>query len=33
MNVEVLVELKAQSLDKTFTYSVPSFLKDKVEIG
>ncbi len=33
MNVEVLVELKAQSLDKTFTYSVPVSLKDKVKIG
>ena len=33
MNVEVLVEIKATSLDKTFTYSVPTSLKEKVSVG
>ena len=31
--VEVLVELKAKKIDKTFTYLVPEKLKDKVKIG
>ena len=33
VSVEVLVELKAKKIDKTFTYSVPSKLKDKVLVG
>ena len=33
MFVDVLVELKAKSLDKTFTYKVPNSLKEQVEIG
>ena len=33
MKVEVLVELKAKSIDKTFTYNVPDELVKKVEIG
>ena len=33
MYVDVLVELKAKKLDKTFTYSVPSIFNDRVEIG
>ena len=33
MYVDVLVELKAKKIDKTFTYSVPDILKDKVSIG
>ena len=33
MYINVLVELKAKKLDKTFTYSVPSFLVDKIEVG
>ena len=33
MYIDVLVELKAKKLDKTFTYSVPSNLVDKVRVG
>ncbi len=33
MFVEVLVELKAKKIDKTFTYKVPDLLTDKVEKG
>ena len=33
MNIEVLVELKAKSIDKTFTYSVPLIFQDKIKIG
>lgn len=33
MTVEVLVEIKAQGLDKTFAYSVPSNLIDKIKVG
>lgn len=33
MYIDVLVELKAQNLDKTFTYIVPEKLKEKVKIG
>ena len=33
MYINVLVELKAKKLDKTFTYSVPSSLVDKIEVG
>lgn len=33
MYIDVLVELKAKKLDKTFTYNVPSNLIDKIEIG
>ena len=31
--VDVLVELKAKQIDKTFTYLVPSNFKEEVEIG
>ena len=30
MFVEVLVEIKAKRVDKTFTYSVPNDLKNKI---
>lgn len=33
MTVEVLVELKAKKVDKTFTYLVPKNLEDKIKIG
>ncbi|MBP3920759.1 MAG: primosomal protein N' [Bacilli bacterium] len=33
MYIDVLVELKAKALDKTFTYSVPSNLEDKIDVG
>lgn len=33
MYIEVLVELKAKKLDKTFTYKVPSDLIDSVAVG
>lgn len=33
MFVEVLVEIKAKQIDKTFTYSVPTSLLEEVEIG
>ena len=33
MNVEVLLELKIKNLDKTFTYHVPDYLKEKIKIG
>lgn len=33
MNCEVLVELKSKNIDKTFTYSIPSELIDKVKVG
>lgn len=33
MNINVLIELKAKKLDKTFTYKVPSGLINKIEIG
>ena len=33
MYVDVLVELKAKKIDKTFTYLVPENFKDKVKIG
>ena len=33
MYVDVLVELKAKKIDKTFTYLIPNSLKDKVKIG
>jgi len=33
MYIDVLVELKAKKLDKTFTYNVPSILLDKIEVG
>ncbi len=33
MYVDVLVELKAKKLDKTFTYSVPDSLIDRVSVG
>jgi len=33
MYVEVLIEIKNKHVDKTFTYQVPSFLEDSVQIG
>lgn len=33
MQAQVLVELKAKSLDKTFTYEIPDELLEKVKIG
>ena len=33
MFVEVLVEIKAKLIDKTFTYSVPTNLKEQIKIG
>ena len=33
MNVEVLLELKIKNLDKTFTYHVQDYLKEKIKIG
>lgn len=33
MTIEVLIEIKAKQVDKTFTYSVPNELIPKVEIG
>lgn len=33
MFVEVLVEIKAKKVDKTFTYSVPNDLKNKIHVG
>ena len=33
MFVEVLVEIKTKRVDKTFTYSVPNDLKNKIQIG
>ena len=31
--VDVLVELKAKKIDKTFTYLIPDSLKDKIKVG
>ena len=31
--IEVLVEIKAWKVDKTFTYKVPEKLKNEIEIG
>jgi len=33
MYINVLVELKAKKLDKTFTYRVPSSLVDRIQVG
>lgn len=33
MYIEVLVELKAKRIDKTFTYRVPDRLKEKIKVG
>lgn len=33
MYIDVLIELKAQNLDKTFTYAVPNNLQDRVKKG
>ena len=33
MQAEVLVEIKAVGVDKTFTYNIPTELKEKVKIG
>ena len=33
MNCEVLVELKSKNINKTFTYSIPLILKNKIKVG
>lgn len=33
MFVQVLVELKAKQIEKTFTYSVPKILEGEIELG
>lgn len=33
MTAEVLIEIRSQGIDKTFTYLVPDLLKDKVKVG
>ena len=33
MTAEVLVEIKAQGIDKTFTYNIPDNFKDTVKVG
>ena len=33
MNVNVLVELSNRNIDKTFSYSVPKVLENKIKIG
>ena len=33
MYAEVLVELKAKKIDKTFTYKINEKLKDKIKVG
>src|SRR5574344_1397138 len=33
MTAEVLVEIKAQGIDKTFTYNIPDSFKDTVKVG
>ena len=33
MYADVLVEIKAKQVDKTFTYLIPTNLKDKVKVG
>ena len=33
MIAEVLVEYRVKSLDKTFTYKIPAFLRDKLKVG
>ena len=33
MYIDVLVELKAKKLDKTFTYKVPSNMIDDIKVG
>lgn len=33
MIAEVLVEYRVKSLDKTFTYKIPDFLRDKLKVG
>lgn len=33
MYIEVLVEIKAKKLDRTFTYKVPKSMEEKIEIG
>ena len=33
MTVDVLVEIKAKQVDKTFTYKVPKDLQDKMQVG
>lgn len=33
MYADILVELKAKGIDKTFTYLIPNTLKDKVSVG
>jgi primosomal protein N' (replication factor Y) len=33
MVAKVLVEIKAGRIDKTFTYSIPKTLEDKIKVG
>jgi primosomal protein N' (replication factor Y) len=33
MVAKVLVEIKAGRIDKTFTYSIPKALEDKIKVG
>ena len=33
MYADVLVEIKAKQVDKTFTYLIPTILKDKLKVG
>ena len=33
MIAEVLVEIKAKNIDKTFSYSIPKDFKEKIEVG
>ena len=33
MTAQVLVEIKAKSIDKTFTYNIPKYLESEVVVG
>ena len=33
MIAEVLVEIKAKNIDKTFSYLIPNELKEKIKVG
>ena len=33
MTAQVLVEIKAKSIDKTFTYNIPKYLESEVMVG
>ena len=33
MTAEVLVEIKTQGMDKTFTYNIPKILEDRIKVG